>query len=189
METLLQLDLKFFQLINSSWTNSAFDLILPYWRSKYTWIPLYLMLCYLIYRQKKMEGLKIILVIILVVAFADFISSECIKKFFERLRPCNDDLVEFRLLLPNCGSGFSFTSSHACNHFALVVAIFTFMYNEFRGGRILILFLWATIIAYAQVYVGVHYPFDVISGAIIGSIVALICCKLMLHIKIIKPLI
>ena len=189
METLLQLDLKFFQLINSSWNNPAFDLILPLWRSKYTWIPLYLMLCFLIYRHKKIEGLKIILVIILVVVFADFISSECIKKFFERLRPCNDDLVEFRLLLPNCGSGFSFTSSHACNHFALVVAIFTLMYNEFRGIRILILFIWAAVIAYAQVYVGVHYPFDVISGAIIGSIIALICCKLMLHFKIIKPVI
>ncbi len=72
-----------------------------------------------------------------------------------------------RLLLEHCSGGFSFTSSHAANHFGLAMFLFISLVPLFKNYTWLF-FIWAAIIAYAQVYVGVHYPLDVIAGAMIG---------------------
>ncbi len=96
----------------------------------------------------------------------------------QRPRPCQNEALkeEVRLLVP-CGSGYSFTSNHATNHFALAVFFAGTLGVFFKRWRWL-LFLWAALVAYAQVYVGVHYPLDVAAGALlgmtIGSLVVLI---------------
>ncbi len=104
------------------------------------------------------------------ILLSDQISSTVVKPFFERIRPCNDPVMQsgLRLLLDGCGAGYSFTSSHATNHFALAVYL-TFTLRTWIGRYAWILFLWAATIAYAQVYAGVHYPLDVIGGALLGS--------------------
>jgi undecaprenyl-diphosphatase len=86
-----------------------------------------------------------------------------------------------RLLLDHCSGGFSFTSSHAANHFGLAMFIVMTLQPLLKNYRYLFL-IWAAIISYAQVYVGVHFPLDVFAGAIIGIAVGYLNSKL--YIKI-----
>jgi undecaprenyl-diphosphatase len=104
------------------------------------------------------------------VALTDLIGTYIFKQSFQRLRPCQDPFffTEVRLLLKQCSGSYSFVSNHAANHFGLA----TFMVLTFRHmfkGWIFVLYLWAVMIAYAQVYVGVHYPLDVICGGMLGA--------------------
>ena len=87
---------------------------------------------------------------------------------FMPLRPCADPLMtgKVNLLLDHCSGGFSFTSSHAANHFGLAMFLFISLTPLFKKYTCLF-FIWAGIISYAQVYVGVHYPLDVLAGAMI----------------------
>ena len=93
------------------------------------------------------------------------------KHGFERLRPCNDP--EFtdhvRLVIKHCGGGYSFLSNHAANHFGMAVFFFITLRHVFRKWAWLV-FVWAGLIAFAQVYVGVHYPLDVLCGALLGMV-------------------
>jgi membrane-associated phospholipid phosphatase len=80
-------------------------------------------------------------------------------------------LVERPIQLVHCGSGYSFTSSHAANHTALAVIILC-LWNEKWNKKHVFILLWATLIGYAQVYVGVHYPLDILGGMLVGAIIA-----------------
>ena len=105
-------------------------------------------------------------------------SSELVKKTVRRIRPCNDpELQEEVKLLVSCGAGYSFTSSHATNHFAVAAFISMTLGLLYRWIR-LPLFLWAASIAFGQVYVGVHYPLDVIGGGILGVLIGFIIARL-----------
>lgn len=158
-----------FSKINSSWINPVFDLILPYMRDSNCWMPLYLFLFVFVVINFKSRGWWWILFFVCTVAMTDMTSSRPIKEEFERLRPCADPDFYFqvRLLVKQCSGGYSFTSSHAANHFGMATFFFLTFRNFFKKWA-WIAFLWAGIIAYSQVYVGVHYPLDVAGGAVIG---------------------
>lgn len=172
LENILQFDQIIFSFINQEIANPVLDFLMPYWREKTTWIPLYLLI--LILAFLKFHWKKALLFVILLagtLGVGDQISSKVIKKSIERIRPCND--LEFKsevhLLVP-CGSGYSFTSSHATNHFAIALFIALALFPNKRLWQIL-LFFWAGIVAFAQVYVGVHYPLDVLAGAFLGMLI------------------
>ena len=103
------------------------------------------------------------------VSLCDMTSSKLVKEAFERLRPCNDpDFFPYvRLLVNRCSGTYSFTSSHAANHFGMATFIFLTL-RPIVGRVVWIAFIWAGVIGYAQVYVGVHYPLDILGGASIG---------------------
>ena len=169
--SIVELDQTLFHLLNAEWTNIVFDAILPIWRDKYFWLPVYIfIISFAVFNQKK-KAYWFLLFLIATAGAADLISSEVIKKNVQRIRPCNDtELVGVRTLV-RCGSGYSFTSSHAANHFA--VSFFLLGTIGVRRRKLRwALVGWAISIAYAQVYVGVHYPIDVLSGAILGVLVA-----------------
>ena len=165
------LDQEIFFFINHTLHFSLLDKVMPYWRSMYFWLPLYaFFISYLYYNYGKTISYYL-LVLALTVGVADFTSSQIIKKNIKRERPCNDAQIskQVKLLVP-CGSGYSFPSSHATNHFAAAVfIIFTFV--EKRRWLLWSLLFWASSIAFGQVYVGVHYPSDVLFGAILGSFI------------------
>ena len=146
-------------------------MILPILRNKTTWIPAYIVLVVLIIRSYKYKSIYLLIVIGLVIAVADVSSSQFIKKWIMRPRPCHDELSNVRLLI-DCGSGFSFTSSHATNHFALATILFCLFKNQLSKLHTYLLFAWAISIGYAQIYVGVHYPLDVLAGFVLGGMVA-----------------
>jgi undecaprenyl-diphosphatase len=125
--------------------------------------------------------------VVINVALTDQISSSFFKPFFHRLRPCADPTLmhQSRLLLDHCSGGFSFTSSHAANHFGLAMFIVMTLQPLLKNYRYLFL-IWAAIISYAQVYVGVHFPLDVFAGAIIGIAVGYLNSKLYTKIAVLQ---
>ncbi len=178
LQTIENLDLQLFHYLNHEWRNEYLDFILPYFRQPKTWILLYLLLIYIVVKKFKAQSLKILLLIVLSTAAADLISSRIIKPAVHRLRPCNEPTLKGETInIVPCGSGYSYTSSHAANHFALAMSVSLLVFYDKKNIRRLLL-LWASLIAYAQVYVGVHYPFDVFSGAMLGIAIAISIYKL-----------
>jgi len=168
-------DTDLFYKINTVWTSSFFDHNLPWWRDSTTWYPVYLFLFVFILINFGWRAWTWILFIVLNVTITDQLSSSFIKQWIPRLRPCQDPnmIDNVRMLLNHCSGGLSFPSSHATNHFGAAVFIYCTLRKYFKNYTYLF-FFWAASISYAQVYVGVHYPTDVLGGAIIGSIVGYI---------------
>lgn len=166
---LIQTDRWLFTLINQRWSNRTFDLLMPFIREPLTWIPLYFFLIVYAILNFPRKALSWILTLGMTAALTDAISSHLIKPLFARPRPCSDfSLLEhMRMLAIHCGSNGSFTSSHAANHFGVAMFVFMTLTQVWKKFT-LFFFLWASAICYAQVYVGVHYPFDVIGGAMLG---------------------
>lgn len=168
MEQILSWDIWIFKLINQGGSNSFFDFLMPLITNKNTWIPLYvLFLVLFIYKYRKQAYIPII-ALALTVGASDYLTSGIIKPNVKRPRPCMVDSNE-AITFMNCRTSPSFPSSHASNHFA--IAIFLLFYlNKSQKWIKLSLLVWAFAIAYSRVYVGVHYPTDVLMGAIIGLI-------------------
>jgi membrane-associated phospholipid phosphatase len=164
-------DKKLFILLNSKWTNPFFDIVLPYFRDSVFWAPLYLFLLVFIAINYGKKGWWWSVAFVCTIAIADMVSSRIFKQGFERLRPCQDPFFfdQVRLLLKSCSGSFSFTSSHAANHFGMATFASITFYSTFKR-YIFLTYLWAFFISYAQVYVGVHYPLDVLGGAAIGTL-------------------
>ncbi|MBP1650178.1 MAG: phosphoesterase PA-phosphatase related [Bacteroidetes bacterium] len=167
-QALLHLDHQLFNLINGQWHTPWMDVFIPMLREPFMWAPLYLFLGLFVTINFGWRGFWWIAFFLLTFGLADQ-GSLHIKDFFDRVRPCrNPDLAgTVRILVSYCPQSGSFTSNHAANHFALGTFCFlTFRHiNKWLAS---LFFLWALAICYAQVYVGVHYPFDVAGGAILG---------------------
>ncbi len=165
-------DQRLFIYINSLWTNSFFDSILPLCREANMWMPVYLFLLVFALLNFGSKGWVWILFILLTFTLTDQISSKVIKELVGRPRPCRDPYFAqyVRLLVNNCTTAGSFTSSHATNHFGAAVFISVTLKEYFKNWRYAF-FIWAAIVSYAQVYVGIHYPTDVIGGAVAGSLI------------------
>lgn len=183
MEWLTGIDETVFFQINSKWTNPFFDFLLPLFRDKYFWIPLYAALLFYLSYTLKTRVLMVLVFAILTVVLTDQSSSSIIKPMVDRLRPCNDPILADQIrLLVNCGSGKSFTSSHAANHFGIGVFL-GLLFFPIKKWVLYIFLIWAFSISYAQVYVGVHYPLDILGGAILGSSIGLISYLMMKRIS------
>lgn len=183
LDQLLALDHQLFKAINTGLSNSFFDFLMPILRDKYTWVPLYLFLIFIWVQKFGKAGWLMVLFTLLCFAVSDYTSASIIKPAVARLRPCNE--LEFKEQVNNlvrCGSGYSFPSSHAANHFALALFFITLFYKKWKWVLPLAL-LWAASIAFAQVYVGVHFPIDVLSGALLGALIGYLMGLLFLRIK------
>ena len=137
--------------------------------------PVYLFLLLFILINFGWRAWTWILFVAINTTITDQLSSDIIKSWVHRLRPCQDPAMidNVRMLLNHCSGGFSFPSAHATNHFGAAVFLYCTL-KDYLGIWIYIFFFWAATISYGQIYVGVHYPLDVLAGAIIGSIVGYI---------------
>jgi len=171
MEWLLELDKYLFVLINQSWETDWQNFLLPWWRNKLFWVPFYVFLLFFLFQNFGKQAWYFVIGVLLTIVIADTLSSQVMKKNIRRPRPCHQEVSDHavHLLIP-CGSGYSFTSSHATNHFALSGFLFITLGRRMRRRPWWLIF-WAASIAYAQVYVGVHYPLDVIAGALLGWVI------------------
>ncbi|MDE1192254.1 MAG: phosphatase PAP2 family protein [Arachidicoccus sp.] len=168
-------DKKLFLQINKHWTNNFLDALMPWWRDQNTWVPLYLFLLVFMIVNSKHKTWMWLLFAIITILISDQLNSNLIKDFFHRLRPCNDPVMRYIeiLRIPSRPSSPSFPSSHAVNHFAIAVYFFRTL-KKYIGKWAWLFIVWAASICYAQVYVGVHYPFDVLGGAVLGSFIGFV---------------
>jgi len=169
IDQLLEFDTWLFLKINTLFTHPLLDTILPLWRDSELWVPLYLFLIVFAFMNFGKQAWTWVLFAIINVTLTDQASSSLVKNWFARIRPCNEETLvgKMRLLLEHCSGGFSFTSSHATNHFGFAMFVFITT-RHFMGKWSRWLFVWAASISYAQVYVGVHYPIDVLVGSLLG---------------------
>ncbi len=143
----------------------ALDSTMLFLSAKLVWIPLYLLLIFLLYKHYGLQFWKPLLAIIIVVTIADQSTSGFMKPFFERLRPCHDTSLDGLLVnVGKCGGKYGFASSHAANTFGL--ASFFFFLTGIR--KYAWLFVWAALVSYSRIYLGVHFPGDILVGGIIG---------------------
>jgi len=179
------------------------DWLIPWLREPLIWIPVYVLLFYYAFRATRISrtdvtatpranaaartGTRVawlfILLSIVTVALTDSITAQVLKPLFGRLRPCHDP--EMQTLLHNlvsCGGLYSMPSNHAANHFGLA-AFWYFAIRSINGSRWIWLWFWAALICYAQVYVGKHYPFDVLVGAIFGTLLGWGASRLFIYGK------
>ncbi|MBP7184400.1 MAG: phosphatase PAP2 family protein [Saprospiraceae bacterium] len=177
LDYILQKDVEVFHFINSVIHNQVLDFLLPLFRDKFFWIPLYVFILSYFYIQHKVKFIYIIILVVVTVFACDSFSSKIMKPTFKRERPCRSQ-ADVRLLV-SCGSGYSFTSSHATNHFGLAY-VFTMLFGlkKFRKRHNYYFYIWAFLISFSQVYVGVHYPLDVFFGALFGLLIGFICCSI-----------
>jgi len=176
IEFLQAVDIRLLYIINNALSNPVFDFLMPFLRQKLTWVPLYFLLIFFIVKRYGIKSIWVIAFALVSVLLADKISSGLIKPHYHRIRPCNNLLLEYWLKLPmGKGSGWSFVSSHAANHFALAIYFIMIFINNTNRLKVVTLFLsWAGLVAYAQVYIGFHYPSDVVAGGILGGLIGLV---------------
>lgn len=164
-----------FMQINSRLSNGLFDAVLPYFRDAVFWAPLYIFVLAFIIINYGRKGWLWSLAFVCTVALADMTSARLIKEFVQRPRPCWDPefYTNVRLLLKHCNHSFSFTSNHAANHFGIATFISVTLRPTFQKW-IYLFYVWALFVCYAQIYVGVHYPLDILGGAGVGTLAGLL---------------
>jgi undecaprenyl-diphosphatase len=186
IDQLVQFDRDLFFAINHGLSNSFFDWLMPILRDRYTWVLLYLFIIVFSIKNYGKQGFIMILFLAMTFGISDFLSSSVIKPNVQRLRPCNETEIKTNVNnLVDCGTGYSFPSSHATNHFGIAVFLIMMFYHKWK----IILpigILWAASISFAQIYVGVHYPIDILTGSLLGSSIGLGMSKILLSNKSFK---
>lgn len=178
MNALSNIDSDLFLFLNGlhvDWMDKVMVLITNMWIC----MPLYLLLIYWTVQQYGKRCWWVFLALGLVVFCSDQLSSHVFKPYFQRLRPCFNEDFEGLLHLPKglAAGRYSFTSSHAANTFAIATFL-TPVLRRFRPWPAVLLYLWAFVSSYSRIYIGFHYPGDIVCGAILGLLVGLLFWRL-----------
>ncbi len=167
------LDTQLFLLLNS-WNCPAMDTFFYYATNRFVWIPLYVLLFVLVIKRCKSNSWKMMLMIIVLIVCSDQVSV-LIKDNVKRYRPCHNIDIQEKVHKVNnkCGGKYGFVSSHATNTMALCVFL---VLSVFRKERLIvgILTFYVLLVSYSRIYLGVHYPGDIIGGWILGLLIAVI---------------
>lgn len=168
IETLKHIDYFIFQFINQQLHVDELNPIFITLRNPTFLRWLYLLIAFFLIAKFRLKGFYALLFLAASMGLSDLISSHVLKPNIHRLRPCMDAIWHGKnYILVNCPNGFSFTSSHAANNMSVWFLLLLFFATHFKNYKYTMLVL-PLLIGFSQIYVGVHYPFDVAGGYIVG---------------------
>ncbi len=178
IEWIEALDIQLLLLINGL-SSPFLDNLMWTLSSKLFGVPFYLIFIYILFKNKPfLSAITCTFLLVLVVVLSDLTAKYCFKEIFQRFRPSHNLILKDQLTFLNKPDGtfyigglYGFISSHACNMFALSFLFYKYIKNIFPKSIWLLLF-WASLISFSRIYLGVHYPSDVIVGGIVGIVIA-----------------
>ena len=177
LDLILEYDHKLFLWLNNL-GNESFDWFWMLMTNKlFNFFVYSIALIYLLKKTDIKSLISMILFLSILILISDQ-TSNLFKNFFERLRPCYDEQISsyMRLVKDSCGGLYSFFSAHASNSFSLA-SFFFFVYYKIIQRKIILFFFLACLVSYSRVYIGVHYPLDIITGSIFGFVSGFILFK------------
>jgi undecaprenyl-diphosphatase len=174
-EKLIQLDKQLFVFLNGLGSPTYDGLWLIITKQAY-WTPIFLFFLYLVFKKiGAKQTLILLLFVAVLVAFTDQVTN-LFKNHFQRLRPCNDPTFNTIIRIVKGSNSFSFFSGHAANTSA--VAMFLFLNFRKKYAYFWLIFLWPLIFAYSRIYLGLHFPIDILTGYFFGSTFGLLMFKI-----------
>ena len=182
------LDEQFFVFLNSL-GSERWDGVWLFVTNKFSWIPFYVFLMYLVYRHFGLKNMLIIMVlIVLMITMTDQLSN-LFKQVFERPRPCREEHLKeiIRYIAPRCGR-YGYFSAHAASSTALAVFM-GLLFRRIHKPLLFVLLFWASIVGFSRIYLGVHYPLDMLTGMVIGALVGLLIYKISQRVEAIRTLV
>ncbi len=181
LEQILEFDQQVFLLLNS-WHSGVADFLMYWLSNKPVWIPLYVFLIFLVIKAYRRKAIVVLLMVVLLITISDQVSVHLFKNVFLRLRPCHEPSLQGMVrAIDGCGGKYGFISSHASNSFALAVFMVLAIGRRYHP-YILLMLVWAAGVCYSRIYLGAHYPGDVLAGAVVGSIEAAFVYFLMKYV-------
>jgi undecaprenyl-diphosphatase len=182
IEKIEQFDVSLFLWLNK-FHSPFFDVLFEWITYKFTWIPLYVFFLYLIIKKYGKQSVWYIVGAVLAVALADQISVHFFKEVLQRYRPCHNLEIKQMVHLINnhCGGKYGFVSSHAANTFAIATYMLLVLPFLNKLSKYTLVF-WAALVSYSRIYVGVHYPADIVVGGLLGIICGIMAFKAITYI-------
>ncbi|TYT26603.1 glycosyltransferase [Luteimonas viscosa] len=171
------LDEQLFVFLNSL-GSEPWDGLWLFITHKLTWIPFYAGLVYLLYRNFGLKNTLVIIALITVMAAATDQLSNLFKHGFERPRPCREEHLSevIRYIAPRCGR-YGYFSAHAASSMALAVFL-GLLFRKTHRYLAPVLLVWSSMVGFSRIYVGVHYPLDVLTGMVVGALVGWLIYRL-----------
>ncbi len=175
LEKILSIDTELFVFLNGlgSEKYDGFWLVIT---KQTSWIPLFILLIYLIFKKLgTKQTLFLLLFVAILLVFTDQIAN-LFKNGFQRLRPCNNPGINTFIRIVQSRKSFSFFSGHATNSMGVVTFLYLIFKKDFN--YFWLLFLWPLIFAYSRIYLGLHYPLDIVCGYLCGAVLGFLTFKL-----------
>lgn len=180
LEKLKTLDTDLFIYLNSL-GSEPYDAFWLFITKQTNWTPLFLLLLYLIYKKLgTKQTLYLLLFVAVLVTFTDQ-TTNLVKNTFQRLRPCNNPEINAAIRVVQVRNSFSFFSGHAANTMAVAMFLYLILKRNFK--YLWLLFLWPLIFAYSRIYLGLHYPIDILCGYLCGMTLGFLMFKVYQTVK------
>lgn len=175
LEKLLQLDTDLFVFLNGLGSENFDAMWLIITKQAY-WTPFFLLLFYLIYKKLGIKQTLFLMLFVAVLITCTDQLTNLVKNSVQRLRPCNNPEINTFIRIVQIRTSFSFFSGHAANTMAVATFLYCILHRYFKYFSLL--FLWPLVFAYSRIYLGLHYPLDIVSGYLVGAILGFTMFKI-----------